>query len=200
MDQQTTIDRALKRVWMESIQDDYLEDRLPNEDTLKNAIYHHLRRRLTDRWLRDNRLRVFTEYPLDGKERADLAVVRLKPKSDAGDGESLFDRVEQRLCLVECKFKGDGVGLDPFILDVNKVRNYAHQKDYADCLFYLATIDEEAWEEDEAWLLDRRQMRGWGRRVVEFTCSYVIRRPDPVFRVISYNSLNPDLSSKYSPT
>ena len=200
MDQQTTIDRALKQIWMESIQDDYLEDRLPNEDTLKNAICHHLRQRLTDRWLGDNRLRIFTEYPLHENERADLAVVRLKPNSGADDGESLFDKVEEKLCLVECKFKGDGAGLDPFILDVNKVNKYAHQKDYASCLFYLATIDEGAWEEDEARLLDRRQMRGWGRRVVELTCSYMIGCPDPVFRVISYNSLNPDLSSKHSPT
>lgn len=70
------VDSAIKRVWLEDIKEDYLRHSLLKEDSLKNAFYYHLRRRLGDHYLLDNHLRIYTEFYYMGL-RADLVVVKL---------------------------------------------------------------------------------------------------------------------------
>lgn len=54
------IDEAIKSVWVNEIRNDYENKRLLKEDTLKNAMYFHLRNRIG--WLCDEcDLRIFTE-------------------------------------------------------------------------------------------------------------------------------------------
>lgn len=58
------IDEAIKSIWVNEIRNDYENRRLLKEDTLKNALYFHLRNRIG--WLCDEcDLRIFTEFTDD---------------------------------------------------------------------------------------------------------------------------------------
>lgn len=55
------IDRIIKECWKSNIQKDYWEEYLLREDSLKCALYFHLRKKL-DKVLRENSLRIYPEY------------------------------------------------------------------------------------------------------------------------------------------
>lgn len=91
------IDSALKKVWQEDIMNDYDYDFLFKEDTLKNALYYHLRYEIGDSFLKHNLLRIYTEYDLglDGngvRQIADIAIVRMLPLSEMEEGYRLWKR------------------------------------------------------------------------------------------------------------
>lgn len=71
-----TIGNAIKEIWCNNIKYDYENFSLLKEDTLKNSFYFHLRNKLTDRFLEENRLKIYTEYYHDGL-RADLVIAQL---------------------------------------------------------------------------------------------------------------------------
>ena len=89
MDLLTRLDYEIKKTWKEDVRADYRNDLLLREDCLKNALYFYLRRRLGDGYFRRNCVRVFTEYRLGTGQRADIAILRVKPKSEVEDGYSM---------------------------------------------------------------------------------------------------------------
>ena len=71
------IDKTIKEIWVNEIKNDYDEDYLLKEDSLKNSLYFHIRSTLED-VLRDNNLRIYPEfYFTELKYRADLAIVQM---------------------------------------------------------------------------------------------------------------------------
>lgn len=65
------IDRVIKSVWVRNIRQDYMNGMLLYEDSLKCALYYHLRKRL-EKLLRDNHLRIYGEFTFPAlKYRAD---------------------------------------------------------------------------------------------------------------------------------
>ncbi|MEF2246403.1 hypothetical protein [Paenibacillus sp. IITD108] len=76
------VDRAIKEIWINNISTDYTNGFLLLEDSLKNALYSHLRTKLTDRFLLSNNIRIFTELKTENNERIDIAVVRIDDNKD----------------------------------------------------------------------------------------------------------------------
>lgn len=56
---------AITAIWEKEIKEDYINGWLLKEDTLKNALYYHLRNRL-GALLDENNIRIFTEYRATG--------------------------------------------------------------------------------------------------------------------------------------
>ena len=56
-----TIHRRIKYIWEEKIKEDYDDGWLLGEDTLKNALYYHMRKELSVLFT-ENNLRIFTEF------------------------------------------------------------------------------------------------------------------------------------------
>ena len=68
------IDEAIKSIWVNEIRNDYENKRLLKEDTLKNAMYFHLRNRIG--WLCDEcDLRIFTEFTDDKFEGLEESLI-----------------------------------------------------------------------------------------------------------------------------
>lgn len=117
------IDNAIKSGW-EAIFQDYKLHYLLKEDSLKNAFYHHLRNQLGDGVINRNLIRIFTEYDLLDGERADIAIVKLAPKTSFKGGDyHLKERVDDVLAIIELKFKNGG-NREPFRKNIEKVRRY----------------------------------------------------------------------------
>lgn len=80
IDIQENIDQCIKNIWANQISRDYKAKSLLLEDSLKNAIYHHLRTEIGDQYLQGNNIRIYTEFRI-GSEKADIAIVRIDPLS-----------------------------------------------------------------------------------------------------------------------
>lgn len=198
MDVLVEIDRVIKEIWKEEILSDYSNDFLLKEDSLKNAFYHHLRMRLGDGYLKRNRIRIFTEYYLDGNERADIAIVKLLPKREMSSKQyNLRNRVKELLAVIELKHKNNSCGCDLFFDDVEKVKRYIGIQKYQRCQFYLGFIHETEYSREESSWLAKRQQISWAQgRLTELTAFYEMESGYFDMKVISYNKLNQVLNSK----
>lgn len=77
------IDKVIKEIWLNEIVDDYDEGFLLKEDSLKCALYHHMRSKLSI-VLEKNNLRIYPKfYFKELKYRADIAIVEIDPDSDS---------------------------------------------------------------------------------------------------------------------
>lgn len=192
MDVIKQIDLAIKMVWKEDILKDYHNHFILKEDSLKNAFYHHLRLRLGDGFLTRHRVRIYTEYYLRNNERADLAIVRLRPKKEmVSQDYHLKERVDEILAIIELKHKGDTCGLDPFLQDVEKVKRYIGLKSYMTCQFYLGFIHETEYSIEETSWLSKRQQKSWAAgRLTELSAFYEVESGKFDMKVITYNNLN----------
>lgn len=189
------IDKVIKELWLEDIAADYDAHRLLKEDCLKNCFYYHLRRRLGDDFLEENRLQIFTEFndgPLHGTgKRADIAIVKLMPEGEDGYLGHLRNYIEDVVAIIELKHKNGQSATEEIYKDFQKLKDYI-QKDKIDCQYYEGVIHEVQWEE-KAWL-DKRSTNNWAKgKVTELVAScnedYEIE-----FDVFSYNELNPEMS------
>lgn len=72
------IDYAIKTSWLNDVSKDYSKAKLLKEDTLKNSLYFHIRKRIDDLCEMYN-LRIYTEYNETtlklNNMRADIAIV-----------------------------------------------------------------------------------------------------------------------------
>jgi hypothetical protein len=102
---------------MNHIQADYQSCFLLMEDTLKNALYFNIRQQLTDQFLKENRIRIFTEYRYKDSI-ADIAIVQFF--ENPGKNDYLRDDVESVLAIIEIKYKGAAASVRPFEEDVMK--------------------------------------------------------------------------------
>lgn len=190
-----TIDKAIKELWVEDIAADYDSHRLLKEDCLKNCIYYHLRRRLGDDFLKENRLQIFTEFndgPLHGTgKRADVAIVKLMPEGKDGYSSHLRNYIEDVVAIIELKHKNGQSATEEIYKDFQKLKDYI-QKDKIDCQYYEGIIHEVQWGE-KAWL-DKRSSNNWARgKVTELVASYN-EDYEIEFDVFSYNELNTEMN------
>ncbi|MFF2483763.1 hypothetical protein [Paenibacillus sp. NPDC058071] len=183
------IDRAIKEAWINNIRADYSNYFLLLEDSLKNAFYSHLRSRLSDTFLLENKIRIFTEMNNGYEERIDIAIVRINDIEE----DHLANRVVEYLAVIELKYKAKYTTITPFLDDIQKMRRYLKRKGMQDCQYYLGFIHEEEYGlEETSWLTEREKNSWAAGKLTELSGFY--NRGTCVFTVISYNNLNEDLN------
>lgn len=165
---QDIIQKTLTAIWERDVPWDYNSLWLLKEDTLKNALYFHLRNQLGT-LLDENDLRIFTEFT-DGKFRGsgyrpDIVIAKIdRNKSVSCWGNA----VTECLAVIEIKFKADFQSHEEIEADYEKLRHYAEDLGVTGHL-YMATI----WEcEDDAttWI---RKNAAWAKgKVTELNASY----------------------------
>lgn len=180
-----TIDNAIKEIWCNNIKSDYENFSLLKEDTLKNSFYFHLRNKLTDRFLEENRLKIYTEYYHDGL-RADLVIAKLC--EEPGFNGHLRNDVKDILAVVEMKYKYDA-NVDPFKKDIVKVKNYIKNLDYKNCLYYLAFIHEVENPSKEYSWVSKRDLKWANSKVTELNAYFIEGEESPFFNVISHKGV-----------
>lgn len=182
---QSTIDRCIKNVWLNNISKDYQSFFLLKEDTLKNALYYHIRSAL-DTIFNEHHLRIYTEFHYKGYI-ADIAVVKLK--ENAGTSEHLRDDIESVLTIIEVKYKNGG-STTPFESDIEKIKQYLEMKPLDQCQFYLAFIHEAVYDfaNERSWLT--KEQKEWAsRRVTELSGYYEDNFSNMVWEVISTDGI-----------
>lgn len=165
------IDHAIKDIWMHEIRFEYDHYYLLKEDTLKNALYHHLRNRL-DPLLTKNHLRIYTEFtdgPLQGSgRRADIAIVEI---DEACDVKYLKHFVKEVVCIIEIKYKSDYTsGANHIRSDFSKLEYYI-KKLKINCQYYMISLFE-ADDEQIPWLEETEIQRWAEGKVTELNASY----------------------------
>lgn len=181
---QKTIDRAIKNIWVDKISEDHGSFYLLKEDTLKNALYYHLRTELAS-LLEKKNLRIFTEF-YHGGFIADLAIVKLN--DEPGYNDHLKDDIENVLAIIELKYKSCGT-MKFFKDDVLKIKNYIDATPLASTQYYLAFIHEAEYEyiEDDSWLTLEQQV--WAKdRLTELSGHYI--DGEMTWTVLSHNGMN----------
>ena len=163
------IDAALKYIWEYDIKQDYDNSYLLKEDTLKNALYFHLRNKL-GALLEKYNLRIYTEFTDDVFKgtscRPDIVIAQINPKSEEC---YLGKRVTKAVAIIEIKFQSDSYSAIKNIEnDYDKIRWYVDNLS-SDGKYYMATI----WEaEDNAttWI---RKNAAWAKgKLTELNASY----------------------------
>lgn len=143
----TKVHQTIMDVWRYDIKSDYNHHFLLKEDTLKNAMYYHIRNRLGDTFIKDNNLAIFTEYYIDTNQKIDLVVVEIDV--DKAKNDYLGNCVEEIIAIVEMKYKGRNVSEKHFINDVEKVLVFTNQFKSMATKFFLAFIREKYFHADE---------------------------------------------------
>lgn len=162
------IDEAIRSIWVNEIRNDYENRRLLKEDTLKNAMYFHLRNRIG--WLCDEcDLRIFTEFT-DDKFRGtgripDMVIARMDMKTDV---RYWGDAVTECLAVIEIKYKANAGASRDVFADYDKLRYYV-EKLNVESKLYMATI----WEcEDDPTTWERKNAAWAKGRVTELNASF----------------------------
>jgi hypothetical protein len=117
------LDGIIKSTWLQSIPHDYDRSFLLYEDSLKSALYFHLRRKLEEAALFQQGYRIFTEYRLASNQRADLAIVKIDPS--ATNDNHLSECVTSIKALIEIKYI-NGNNDKGFKDDMKKLVQYAN--------------------------------------------------------------------------
>ena len=186
------IDKTIKEIWKENIQKDYWNDYLDREDTLKCALYYHMRKKLS-RILQENNLRIYTEYTFsEPKYRADIIIVEIDPNMDY---DGLDNAVVSFVALFELKFtSGNDIRTEEWVKkDFWKFKDYLNRGGLSECQFYFATV----YEVECKWLnwLDARSTNHWALgRVTELDSGYI--DGNMIFEVHSYNGMNKFLNDE----
>lgn len=162
------IDQTLKDIWQNEIKSDYECGWLLKEDTLKNALYFHLRSKLGT-VLKYNNVRIFTEFTdceFKGTGyRPDIVIARVDMNAPS---KYWGDDVTECLAVIEIKYKA---GLTPhhdIIADYEKLKHYAQKLDVTAKL-YMATI----WEYKDVPSNWERKNAAWAKgRLTELNASY----------------------------
>ena len=167
----TEIHNTIKYIWEYDIPKDYISQLLMKEDTFKNALYFHIRTRLSA-LLEKYNIMIFTEFDTDKFRktgcRADLILAQMN-----FDKEEEFwgDCVENYICIFELKFKGDyKTASEDIWKDYDKMKYYIEELDLGDyCHYYVATI----WESypDSKWWLPKDTLWAKGR-LTELNADY----------------------------
>ena len=181
------IDNTIKEIWVNEIKDDYENDYLLKEDSLKSSLYYHLRTRLSD-ILKKYNLRIFTEYSFpELKYRADMVIVQMDAESE---NYYLKERVSDIIAVFELKYvngSSNDKATEQWIKDdIQKFKQYI-QKGKMNAQFYFAVIYEN--ERTSLNWMDKRSSNHWAKgKVTELNASWV--SSEMKFDVYSYNGLN----------
>ena len=189
------IDYAIKTSWLNDVSKDYSKAKLLKEDTLKNSLYFHIRKRIDDLCEMYN-LRIYTEYNETtlklNNMRADIAIVEIDLEIDA---RRLGSKVKKVLAIIELKHGGS---VSYMTQDVNKLKQYKSLPELEGCQYYLGTLNEASYAERAFWL-DKRQTNNWAKGCVTEldACTYSNYNDEKMaFSVFSYNGLNSKLDTK----
>ncbi|GAB7057452.1 MULTISPECIES: hypothetical protein [unclassified Paenibacillus] len=164
-----TVDRAIKEAWLYNIKSDYSSNFILLEDSLKNAFYFHLRNKLTDAFLRENNLRIYTELHTGYGERIDISVVRI----DDSEKVHLREQITDIVAVIELKHKSGTVPINPFREDINKVKTYLKRKEHPQCQYYLGFIHETEYELEETSWLSPKEQATWAKgKLTELSAFY----------------------------
>lgn len=165
----------IRKIWMNEIQDDYIDDYILNEDTLKNSMYHHIRTEIEKHRAYKN-LRIYTECTAFGfsnnNQRPDIIIAeRIK---DNNDSEKIW--IEKIVAVFELKYKGEQCyNLSGLIQqDFHKMYDYKNNTSIPiadDCRFYVAAITPGDYEPG-AWVTDRRTTENWAKGSVTELLAY----------------------------
>jgi len=151
------IHEQVKELWQNEMAADYVANRFLKEDSLKNALYHHLRNRLSNEFLQEYHLQIYTEFcdhQLKGTgKRADIAIVELNPNINKMMSESdtycyIGNCVTNIVALFELKYTEPHSAVKAIQADARKIRNYI-EKDNIDCQYYLVGIQEIEREQSQ---------------------------------------------------
>ena len=163
----TKINTTLNDIWINNIKQDYDNGHLLKEDTLKNALYFHLRTKLSN-VLEQNDLRIFTEYNsgiFKGTEyRPDMVIAKVDFDCNSNNYE---DWIQECLCIIEIKYKQGFHSSESISKDFDKIKLYI-ENFKSDCQYCMATI----WEyEDEAtsWIDNDEWAKG---KLTELNASF----------------------------
>lgn len=169
------IHQQVIELWKNDIQADYNSYHLLKEDSLKNAFYYHLRRRLGDEFLRKHQLHIYTEFnngPLKGTgKRADIAIVQLDENGiDNNDHSYIGDYVSDVVAIFELKYKNGYNAEKNIQADVRKLHSYI-KKDKIDCMYYLVAISEMS-QENNCFIKDNQRTLWAKGKVTELVGIY----------------------------
>ena len=151
------IHNTIKYIWEYDIPNDYNKRILLKEDTLKNALYFHIRTRLSS-LLEKYNIMIFTEFNTDQFRhmgyRADLILAQMNYDTN----EAFWgDCVENYISIFELKFKrGYSAASDEILKDYGKMKHYIEELQLGEyCHYYVASI----WEccTDSKWWLDQKE-------------------------------------------
>lgn len=166
------IDRTIADIWVNEIQSDYECGWLLKEDTLKNALYFHLRSKLGTVFEYNN-IRIFTEFR--GCEfkgtgcRPDMVIARV----DMNEKSKYWGNdIVECLAVIEIKYKSGFTPSNDIIADYEKLKYYA-QKLGVTARLYMATI----WEYEDDAVNWERKNAAWAKgRLTELNASYCRNR------------------------
>lgn len=176
------IHETIKSVWENEIQNDYNNIWFMNEDTLKNALYFHLRNKL-ESVLAENSLRIFTEFndaEFSGKGfRPDMVIARVDMDSEA---EYWRQAVVDCPVVIELKFKSTFAENKTIYSDYDKLKKYIELLGIGGKV-YMATI-WECEDHKSAWLPDDAV---WAKgKVTELNASLSWNKSKPQFYVVTH--------------
>ena len=161
------IDEVIISVWENEIQNDYKKLWLLKEDSLKNALYFHLRTNL-EKVFNEHDIRIFTEFTdcefKHSGYRPDMVIARINPDADVA---YWGDAVTECIAVIELKYKTGFAANEEIYADYNKLEHYIDTLGVNSKL-YMATI-WECEDDDSAWLQDAEWAAG---KVVELNASY----------------------------
>lgn len=159
------VDEALRKIWAEDIAEDYKKGYLLREDSLKCALYFHLRNYLTDDWLKENKIRIFTEFPefpsklKATKLKPDISIVKMKTEFDPKH-KSLLDSIESVLVIIEIKFKNRAANhKSAFDQDCEKLFEYTSHKQCKAAQLYGCFIFEEIYKDEPLWFANYKNVK-----------------------------------------
>ena len=177
------IEEAITAIWVNEIQADYRNMWLLKEDTLKNAMYFHLRNRL-GQLMDENSVRIYTEFT-DGDYkhsgyRPDMVIAKVDSSKEV---DYWGDSVIECLAVIELKYKSGFAASEEIYADYAKLRNYVEAL-AVNSRLYMATIweyedDASSWIEGEA---------DWASgKITELNASYQrMSDCEPQFYVIAH--------------
>ena len=163
------IDKTIQKIWKNEIKKDYNYGWLLKEDTLKNAFYFHLRKKL-GKYFDENDIRIFTEFTDDKFKGTgcipDMVIARVDFDKDV---KYWGDSVTECLAVIEFKFKSGFNPSNDIYKDYKKLRRYANNFKI-DGKLYMAAI----WEYEDAEAFWENEKNKWAKgKLVELNASYI---------------------------
>lgn len=162
------IDKTLVDIWTNEILSDYKLGWLLKEDTLKNALYFHLRSKLGTVFEYNN-IRIFTEFTdCEFKQtgyRPDIVIARVDMNASS---QYLGDNIKECIAIIEVKYKTGYAASKDIISDYEKLKLYV-QKLRVTAKLYMATI----WEYTDKPISWEQENSAWAKgRLTELNASY----------------------------
>lgn len=195
---QTRIDAALKKIWSQNITYDYMHDYLLREDSLKNSLYYHLRKELGDKFLEDNKLRIYTEFRFEMLDRrlkqiGDIVIVRLKDGNASMMEYHIDQAIEQVIAIIELKYRTSIESV--FYDDILKLKHYCNEIVLEDTQLYAGFICEDKYPVEYGDWIEMEDIEWAIEKVTQLTIHYN-ELDEVVCDIVSYTSMNEHLNIK----